>query len=62
MSVTAHGIYNIAEVGLQLDNDYKIFIVPISFKSQRKFMPARTERDVFSILQLNYQEPWERNC
>lgn len=29
---------------------------------QGKFVSASTERDVFSILKLNYLEPWERNC
>lgn len=29
---------------------------------QRKFLTAKTERDIFDILKLNYLEPWERNC
>ena len=29
---------------------------------QRKFLPAKTEKDVFDILNLKYFEPYERNC
>ena len=29
---------------------------------QGKFIPAKSEKEVFSTLKLNYLEPWERNC
>ena len=57
-TVTAHGIFDIIKVCSLMHT----CIITFSPFTQRKFLPAKTERDIFEILKLNYLEPWERNC
>ena len=66
-TVTAHGIFDIIKVCIMqyVSICYRcayFIVIPFTYIMQRKFLPAKTERDIFEILKLNYLEPWERNC
>ena len=60
VSVTAHGIYSIAEVREPVCTPCAVYVCFLSL--QAKFLKASNEKEVFSILKLAYLEPWERNC